>query len=293
MNLRDLHYVLRVAETGNFKRAADLCHVSQPTLSMQIKKMEEYLGIQLFERTHKSVMLTEAGKRIIAIAGPMIEGEAQIHALARAIRDPRAGTFRLGAIPTLASYVFPRFMPRLKTVFPAMQLLLIEEKTENLLTQLKTGKSDAALLALPIDEPSLESAPLLNDEFLLAVAPGHALARHKNIQLNSLLGHSLLLLDEGHCLRDQALSVCHAHGAEEDATFRATSLETLRVMVQSDANLMTLMPAIAATPAPALRYIPFTDPAPSRTIGLVWRKTSARGEVMREMAAIMRESKGI
>ncbi len=287
MNLRDLHYLVAIVENLNFKRAADICHTSQPTLSMQIKKLEEYLGVLLFERTNKSVVVTGAGRRIAEAARRIIENEQQILEIAQTARDPAEGEFKLGAIPTLASYVFPSYVPALSKNFPKMQLLLIEEKTSVLIGQLRTGRIDAALLVLPVDDAALGSEKLFDDPFLLAVGPGHPLAKKKTVRLADLSGKKLLLLDEGHCLRDQALEICHAHGAEEEQSFRATSLETLRLMVQAPhSDLMTLMPAVAIMPGDRLRYIPFAGAALSRLIGLVWRKTSARAEAIKEMARI-------
>ena len=159
MNLRDLHYVLAVADTGNFGRAAQFCHVSQPTLSMQIKKLEGELGLSLFERTNKSAMPTVAGLRIVEAARQVIAQEKHIRDIARMARDPHAGEFRLGAIPTLASYVFPSFVPASMKNFPKLQLLLVEEKTEVLLQRLKKGELDAALLALPVHDNALATLP--------------------------------------------------------------------------------------------------------------------------------------
>jgi LysR family hydrogen peroxide-inducible transcriptional activator len=261
-----------------------MCNVSQPTLSMQIKKLEDYLGVRLFERTNKSVMITDAGERIAEIARRITHDEQHIHDIARTVHDPRAGEFKLGAIPTLASYVFPYFLPAIAKAFPKLQLMLIEEKTERLVEQLKAGKIDAALLALPIEESSLDDAPLFEDNFLLAVGLDHPLAKRKTVRTADLSGQKLMLLDEGHCLRDQALAVCQTHGAKEERSFRATSLETLRLMVQSPhSDLITLMPTIAATENLGMRYIPFVGTTPSRTIGIVWRRTSVRAGMMDEL----------
>jgi LysR family hydrogen peroxide-inducible transcriptional activator len=293
MNLRDLHYVLAVAETRSFRRAAEQCNVSQPTLSMQIRKLEDYLGVRLFERTNKSVMTTEAGRRIAEIARRIVQDEALIVDYARASQDPSAGEFRLGAIPTLASYVFPHFVPALGRSFPKLQLMLAEEKTERLLERLQDGTLDAALLALPVDNASFDSAHLFDDPFLLAVGRDHPLATRKQVRVVDLAGQKLLLLDEGHCLRDQALDVCRTHGAREEKSFRATSLETLRLMVESpNSGLMTLMPQIAIRGGNAggLRYIPFAGEQPMRAIGIVWRKTSARAEMTMEMAKNLRSA---
>jgi LysR family transcriptional regulator, hydrogen peroxide-inducible genes activator len=285
MNLRDLHYVLAVANTLSFKAAADACHVSQPTLSMQIKKMEEFLGVQLFERTNKSVQITAAGNRIVDIARRIVQDEKHMGDLARALRDPEAGEFRLGAFPTLASYIFPVYVPALHKAFPKLQLLLIEEKTDILLEKLSTGKIDAALLALPVDDAKTTAKPLFDDPFLLAVGRDHPLAHKKSVHVADLTGHKLLLLEEGHCLREQALSICSAHGAGEEKSFRATSLETLRLMVQSPhSGFMTLMPSVAVSARDKLRVIPFAGQKYARRIGLVWRKADGRGEMMVKMA---------
>ncbi len=292
MNLRDLHYVLAVADIRNFNRAAEFCHVSQPTLSMQIKKLEGELGLSLFERTNKNVMPTPAGLRIIESARQIVAHEKQIREIARTAHDPRAGEFRLGAIPTLAGYVFPSYAPAVAKAFPRLQLLLLEEKTEILLERLKEGKIDAALLALPVQDNGLSSAFLFDDPFLLAVNARHELANRKTVTMKDLMNRPLLLLDEGHCLRDQALSICHAHGAREEKSFRATSIETLRLMVASHPDLMTLMPAVAANRHDLLRYIPFTGSKPSRQIGLVWRKTSAREVAIKEAASLFRKISG-
>ncbi len=293
MNLRDLHYLLAVADGLNFKRAAEACHVSQPTLSMQIKKMEDYLGVRLFERTNKSVMLTDAGRRIVEVARRIAQDEGHIHAIATMLRDPATGEFRLGAFPTLASYVFPVYVPAIVKAFPKLRLLLIEDKTHVLMEKLNAGKIDAALLALPVEDSAFEVVPLFEDPFFLAVGHDHPLAKRKSVRTDDLTGHKLLLLDEGHCLRDQALAVCRARGAEEEQSFRATSLETLRLMVQApQSGLMTLMPAIAASGADWLRYIPFAGKTPSRTIGLVWRKADARGDMIGVMVKALKAAQG-
>jgi LysR family hydrogen peroxide-inducible transcriptional activator len=288
MNLRDMHYILALAESCNFNRAAEHCHVSQPTLSTQIRKLEEYLGVALFERTNKHVMITEAGLRIAEVARRIVQDEANIRNIARLAHDPYAGVFRLGAMPTLASYVFPAFVPAIAKAFPKLDLLLVEEKTEILLEQLKIGKIDTALLALPIEDSALDAIEIFEDPFMLAVGTEHPFAQRKTVQPADLQGHKLLLLDDGHCLRDQALAVCQTHGADEEKGFRATSLETLRLMVCSPASqLMTLMPKIAVQNDRRLRYIPFTKPSPSRLIGLVSRRTSPRVKMITDLSRLL------
>ncbi len=279
MNLRDITYLVAVADLRSFIKAAEQCCISQPTISTQIKKMEESLGVQIFERTHKKVLPTELGEQIIASARRVLLEIDTIEQLARNAQDPLAGNFRLGAFPTLATYIFPRLVPLIKQELPKPRLILIEEKTDILLAQLKQGQLDAALLALPINDDYLEVRKLFEDEFFLAVANDAPLAAKKTITQADLFDQQLLLLDEGHCLRGQALQICRLNGAEEQQDVRATGLETLRQMVRAGTGI-TFMPKIAIhEPEDGIRYIPFEEPVPKRTIGMVWRKTSARNEL--------------
>jgi LysR family hydrogen peroxide-inducible transcriptional activator len=289
MNLRDLKYLVAVADLQNFSHAAERCFVSQPTLSTQIKKLEDELGVVVFERNNRSVRLTEAGELILVVARRILAEVDLIGDIAESARDPLAGTLRLGAFPTLASYVFPLAVRRIAEDLPRLKLLLIEEKTEALTGQLKNGQCDAALLALPVNDPALVSMKLFEDPFLLAVPEGHALAGWACIDPVDLADLKLLLLDEGHCLRDHALDVCYRHGGHEEPDFRATSLETLRMMVRAGTGI-TLMPRIAAREGePGVCYVPFTDPPPKRLIGLVWRKTTARGVLIERLCGLLLE----
>jgi LysR family hydrogen peroxide-inducible transcriptional activator len=274
MNLRDLQYLAAVADHRHFGKAAQACNTSQPTLSMQLKKLEETLGVQLFERTSKHVMVTPIGEDIAERAQRILREAEGIKEAAKTAQDPYAGEFRLGAFPTLAPYFLPQAVPAISKKLPKLKLLLVEEKTEALLEGIKAGTLDAALLALPIEEDGLETAALFDDQFLLAVPRYHALAKRKTIRQSDLADERLLLLEDGHCLRAQALEVCHMTGAGEQE-FRATSLETLRHMVAAGSGI-TLIPKMAMQKGDGIVYIPFAKPAPSRTIGLVWRKTSAR-----------------
>lgn len=289
MNLRDLQYLSAVAEHLHFGHAADACHVSQPTLSMQLKKLEEELGVQLFERTNKSVRLTAVGRDITQRAERILREADSIRIVASASTDPLAGEIRLGVFPTLAPYLLPSLMPLLGKHFPKLSTLLIEEKTPELVARLEGGEIDAALLAVPVESESFLHETLFDEPFLLALGKDHKLARKKRITLRELVGETMLLLEDGHCLREQALSVCHAIGAGEAKHFRATSLETLRHMV-AGGDSVTLMPALAAQGDTSLRYIPFAAPAPSRTIGLYWRKTSARSALFEKMAEAIRSA---
>ena len=283
MNLKDLKYFLAIAELEHFGHAAQQCNVSQPTLSGQIKKLEETLGVMLFERTNRRVMLTEAGHQIVIYAKRILREVDAIHEIADSTRDPLAGKFRLGAFPTLSTYIFPKIVPQVKTAMPNLRIILIEAKTTQLIEQLHNGAIDAALLALPIQDDYLVSQPLFDDEFFLAVPTSHELTKYKTVDQTKLKQHRLLLLEEGHCLRDQSLEICQLHNIGEEQDFKATGLETLRQMVKAGTGI-TFMPKIAiATKEDGIEYIPFTKPAPSRSIGLVWRKTTPRQQVISQL----------
>ena len=280
MNIRDLRYFVAVAELEHFGQAADRCCVSQPTLSGQIKKLEQELGVTLLERTNRRVMLTETGARIAQSARKVLREVDDIRDIARSSHDPLSGKFRLGAFPTLSTYIFPSLVESVRQGMPELRLILIEEKTATLMEKLRHGELDAALLALPVQDDFLETHKLFDDEFYLAVPSGHELTQHDQIDQTMLRNHRLLLLEEGHCLRDQALEVCQLNGISEEQDFKATGLETLRQMVRAGTGI-TFIPEIAKhADEPGIEYIPFESPAPLRQIGLVWRKTSTRSAVL-------------
>jgi LysR family hydrogen peroxide-inducible transcriptional activator len=286
MNLRDLQYLVAVADEQHYGKAAEQCHVSQPTLSMQLKKVEEYLGVQLFERTNKQVMITPVGEKIAERARQVLRDTQEIRDIAKTAQNPYAGDFRLGAFPTLAPYFLPQVVPLIAKKLPKLKLLLVEEKTEQLLDKLKAGHLDAALIALPVEGEGFDSASLFDDPFLLAVPLNHPLAKRKRVDLDDIRREPLLLLEDGHCLRNQALEVCSLIGASEYQDFRASSLETLRQMVAAGVGI-TLIPKLAMRKNDGIVYIPFTKPAVSRTIGLVWRKTSVRKSCIETMIGLM------
>lgn len=286
MNIRDMEYLVAVAELENFSRAAQRCYVSQPTLSAQIKKLEERIGTAIFERSNKQVMLTDAGQAVIQSARSILQHAEHIKEIGLMAQDPRAGRFRLGAFPTLSTYLFPGLVSKIREALPDLRLILAEEKTAVLIDKLKAGEIDAALLALPINEDSLVCRKLFEDKFRLAVPKDHPLAKRKQITMSDLADNRLLLLEEGHCLRDQAMEVCELSGIGEQ-DFRATGLETLRLMVKAGTGI-TLMPEIAIDPKDKdLKTIPFIDPAPSREIGLLWRKTTTRTIVIEEIIDLL------
>ncbi len=287
MNIRDLKYLVALKEHRHFGKAADACFVSQPALSMQIKKLEEFLGVQLLERTNKSVMFTVVGEIMIERARVILNEVDEMKDIARQAADPFGGELRLGIFPTLAPYLLPHITPKLSKKFPRLSILLLEEKTNVLLEKLHQGKIDAAILALPIAETNLVHAPLFTEEFMLAVPHTHLLAKRKSIKPEELVDQPLLLLEEGHCLREQALSFCFQVSAVENQRFRATSLETLRYMVASGVG-MTLMPKLACHANDGVAYIPFKTPKPSRSIGMVWRASTAKQQALKEIASVIR-----
>lgn len=292
MNLRDLGYLVALDEHRHFGRAAEASFVSQPTLSTQIKKLEKELGVTLIERAPRKVMLTEAG-RVVVERARIILGEVEtIRDYARRSGDPEAGTIRLGIFPTLGPYLLPHVIPQLHRRFPRLELLLVEERTDEVLEQLRNGRLDAGLLALPIADDRLHVEPLFTEPFVLATPPAHALARRSHLSLDDLDGQSVLLLEDGHCLRQQALDVCELAGASERVGFRATSLETLRQMVAADVGV-TLMPTLAIKPpvpqVAGLCLIPFDDPPPARRIAMVWRKSSASHGFLLKLADTFRD----
>jgi len=286
MNLRDLQYIVTVADTLNFNRAAEACHVSQPSLSKQIQKVEEEIGVAIFERTNRKVSLTPIGHQIVARARAALQEADAIRQIARAAGDPMAGNFRLGIIPTVAPYLLPRLLPALRRSLPRLTLALIEGHTESIVDQLKRGELDAVLLAVPLGDDELHEEPLYSEPFLFAAPETHPLASRKRISADDLGTEPLLLLEDGHCLRAQALQLCQRAGGQESSDFRATSLETLRQMVAAG-NGATLMPALAAEKNTVrLRYIPFKEPVPSRLIGLAWRKSSPRRRLLEKLAQV-------
>ncbi len=289
MNLRDLEYFVAVAELGHFGKAADRCFCTQPTLSGQLRKLEDELGSPLFERMPQGVRLTPLGAQCLVSAREALQASRRILDLGKASRDPNAGDLLLAAIPTIGPYLWPSLLPVARAAFPDMHLLLREEQTRVLLDSLRTGKVDAGVLALPLEVASFEILPLWDEPFLLAVGTDHPLASRSQATLEDLDGLSILLLEEGHCLREQALEVCRMHGAWERDGFRATSLETLRQLVRSGMGA-TLLPASAADPTTDLVLIPFVDP-PARSVGLVHRKGHPRSIIFPQLANAMRDGR--
>jgi len=284
----ELRYIVAVADTGHFGRAAERCHVSQPTLSTQVKKLEETLGVRLFERAARRVRLTAAGERIVARARVVLDEIRVIGDLARDQHEPLTGVLRLGVIPTLGPYLLPWLVPPLRRAFPRLRLALREAMTATLLDELMLHQLDAALVALPAAAPGLVAEPLFDEPFRVLAPPGHRLAKRARVREEDLRGERLLLLTEGHCLREQALALCGDGGAA-DSEFRATSLETLRHLVAAGMGC-TLLPVLALTSLGEGRVVarPFRAPSPSRRIGIVWRRSFPGETGIRALASFIR-----
>jgi LysR family transcriptional regulator, hydrogen peroxide-inducible genes activator len=294
MTLQELRYVVALADAGHFGRAAEACFVSQSTLSTQIKKLEDFLGIALFDRSLKTVTLTPAGQEIVDSARHIIEEANRICELSKQTKDPMARSIHLGVIPTLGPYYLPHALPMVHQNFPKLRLLLREEMTPHVLAHLTDGNLDAGLLALPLpaDDPAMETVALFNEPFLAAVPADHPLAAAKEIHIDELVHAGLFLLEEGHCLRNQALEACRLTELANEE-IRATSLETLRQMVGMGLGV-TLIPALAGMEScdfgtrVALR--PLASPGASRIIGLVWRKRSPIAPTMEVIAKFLKQT---
>jgi len=287
LKLKDLRYLVAVADTRHFGRAAERSFVSQPTLSAQLKKLEEYLGVQLIERAPKRVSLTVAGEEIVERARRILEAGEEIVELAKGHRDPLAGRLKLALLPTIGPYLLPNVAGKLRRQLPRLELMLYEYQTDVMLEKLHSGEIDVGILALPVPLDGLESHQLYREPFTVAMPANHRLAGRASIKVADLRDETLLLLEDGHCLRDQALEICSSIGVHEKQDFRATSLETLRQMVAAGVGI-TLLPELAGRGAyGAARGVtikPFARPVPTRTIGAVWRKSSARRTVILALA---------
>jgi LysR family hydrogen peroxide-inducible transcriptional activator len=290
MTLQELRYLVALADCGHFGQAAEACFVSQSTLSTGLKKLEDYLGVIVFDRTLKRVTPTPIGREIVESARRIVDEAARIREVASYAKDPMDRTLHLGVIPTLGPYYLPHVLTRVRVAHPKLRLLLREEMTPHMLEHLADGKLDAGLLALPIDDPGLEVAPLFVEPFLAAVPGGHALAKAKTVNIDELAAAGLMLLEEGHCLRDQALDACHLQGLKSEE-IRATSLETLRQMVAMGLGV-TLIPTLAGAGLNAtgeqVKLKPISKPGAARSIGLVWRRRSPMAPSIERLAETLR-----
>jgi LysR family hydrogen peroxide-inducible transcriptional activator len=295
MNLRDLRYFVALADTRHFGKAAERSFVSQPTLSAQIKKLENYLGVQLIERQPRRVTLTDMGAKILPVARRILQESDEIVSLARNEHDPLSGKLKVGLIPTIGPYLLPLVTRRLRKQLPHLKLMLYEYQTQPLLEKLRAGDIELAILALPVPLDGLEARELYSEDFSVAVPANHPFAKKSSVRVDDLNGETLLLLEDGHCLRDQALEVCNRIDVKEDDDYRATSLETLRQMVAAGLGI-TLLPELA-TRGPfgsghGLTVKSFAKPVPSRTVGAVWRKSSARSQAINAVCEVVQTTMG-
>src|SRR5580704_4858649 len=292
LKLKDLRYLVAVADERHFGRAAASCFVSQPTLSAQLKKLEQDLGVQLIERAPNNVTLTQAGEQIVARARRILEASEEMVTLARSQRDPLAGRLRVALLPTIGPYLLPQVTPAIRKALPRLELRLYEYQTGALLEKLHAGELDVGILALPVELGGLEARELYRESFVVALPEHHPLAARATLKVADLKSEPLLLLEEGHCLRDQALEVCSRFGIRDQQDFRATSLETLRQMVATGAGI-TLLPEFAGRgayrSARGVVLRPFAKPIPVRHIGAVWRKSTARLAAIEALCRLLSE----
>ncbi|MCX7898061.1 MAG: LysR substrate-binding domain-containing protein [Rhodocyclaceae bacterium] len=283
MTLTELKYIVALARERHFGRAAEKCFVSQPTLSVAVKKLEDELGVILFERGPTEVTVTPAGEPIVRQAERVLAEAARIKELAATAGDPLQGPLRLGAIYTIGPYLFPRLVPKIKVAAPKMPLMLSENFTSKLVDQLKSGELDVAVLALPLKEPGLVAQTVYEEAFRVLVPANHPWHARSQIEARELIAEPLLLLGRGNCFRDQVLDLCAQAGEGGPQVLEGSSLETIRLMVASGVGI-TVMPASAVDALPAqdalLRVIPFRDPTPTRRVALVWRATFPRHQAV-------------
>jgi LysR family hydrogen peroxide-inducible transcriptional activator len=290
--LRQLQYVIAVAEELSFRRAAARCGVSQPSLSTQLAQAEDALGIRLFERGQRGVLVTVAGRELVERAKRLVVDADELSRAAARVRDPLSGTLRIGVIPTISPYLLPAVTPTLRKRFPRLRIAWVEEKTDALVGKLAAGHIEAAIVAIEAEIGDVAHEIIAVDPFVLVTRPEHPLARKEApVTAAELAGEELLLLDDGHCFRTQALEVCGAARARE-GEFRATSLSTLVQMVAGGAGV-TLIPAIAVeseTKRARLAVRPLGGRRAHRTIAMIWRKQSALESTLHAMTAALRES---
>jgi len=292
MNLRDLEYLSAIGELKHFRKAAEKCFVSQPTLSGQIKKLEEEIGVQLLERTTRNVFLTPIGEEIVKIARRILADVDSIENMVSTFSDPMSGPLNIGLIPTIAPYLLPLIMQPLNKTYPKLEIVLHELQTEVILNKLSEGSLDAGILAVPLEMKGLEEIILYTEPFFVAANIRHPFAAKLCIKVEDLLDETVLLLEEGHCLRGQVMDVCSQTMTKERKDFQGTSLETIRHMVSTGIGI-TLIPQTAIdqknlTQKSSIKYIPFNKPAPARRVGLLFRKTSNRKVCFEKLSALIK-----
>ena len=289
ITLRQMEYVVAVADEQFFGRAADACHVSQPALSRQVKQVEEFLGTPLFERTRKGAMLTPAGREFVEGARTVLNRTQRLITRISSLGGELRGQLKLGVIPTIAPYLLPGVLGKLHDRHADLELTVIEDETSRLIDQLGRAQLDAALMATPVDTGNLEVMPLIADPFLVVFHADHPLSRTSSVPVKELTTHSLLLLEEGHCFRDHALEFCASAGKIDEADVRSASLSTLLGLVELGRGV-TVLPTLAIARElpgrPRLVARPLSGGQHQRTISLVWRSTSPRFEIFSELGQL-------
>jgi LysR family hydrogen peroxide-inducible transcriptional activator len=292
LTLRDLEYLIAVAKHRHFRKAAESCHVSQPALSVQIRKIEDFLGLQLFERSNRNVVITRAGERVARQARIVLEEAQKIAALVHRETEPLSGSLRLGAIATLGPYLMPHLLGALRKRFPKLELLIKEGLTDQLVGDLRTGGLDTVLAAPTFNTDGLKLRPLFYEPFLLAVPRGHPLESKEPLRTKDLNSRDMVLLEDGHCLRDQSIQICPSNRRRDFREFHATSLETLRHLVATGFGY-SLIPWLAVQPDDRLKnlisYRPFERKAAGRTIVLACRERFGRLNDIDALAGFIRE----
>jgi LysR family hydrogen peroxide-inducible transcriptional activator len=299
MTLTELRYLVALSEASHFRKAADACNVSQPTLSIAIKKLEDELGISLFERARHKVSPTPIGERIVAQARTILQEINNLVTLAEQGKDPLGSVLSVGAIFTVGPYLFPKLVPRIKQLAPDMPMYIEESYTADLRVKLSRGVLDAIFVALPFTEPEVVTRPLFDEPFVVLLREDHELAGASKIEPEELARHKVLLMGEGHCFRDQVLEACPGlqqsiaeHNSRDHAIVEGSSLETLKHMVASGMGI-TVLPESAASTAlysnGELVVRPFSDPVPFRTIALAWRVSYPRHQAIDILAQALKD----
>ncbi|MBM6550587.1 hydrogen peroxide-inducible genes activator [Marinomonas ostreistagni] len=293
MTLTELKYIVMLAEEQHFGRAADRCHVSQPTLSVAVKKLEDELGAAIFERSKSSVYITPLGEQIIKQSRRVLEQANMIKELASSGKNQLRGPLKVGAIYTIAPYLFPSMIPELKRLAEGMPLLIEEDLTENLRPKLRNGELDAIIVALPFREPDVVTQPIYEEEFVVLMPKDHPWTELSHISTDQLTTDNLLLLGKGHCFSDQVMEACPMVGENElnegHTIVNGSSLETIRYMVSSGLGV-TVLPksAVAHLDENILAVRPFTEPAPKRTVALAWRASFPRPQAIDSLSLSIR-----
>ncbi len=291
--LQQFRYLVAIAETLHFRRAAENVHVTQPTLSTQLRELEEKLGVQLVERSRAGVALTAIGAEVAARARVVLRDVADIAALARSAADPLAGTVRVGVVGSLGSYFLPLVIPSLHAQYPKLKFYVREGTAADLLSRLREGSLDVLFFPTPLDESSLHITPLFHEPLLIVLPADHPLSATPVVDRTALRGETVMTLEPGHRLHDTVADLCTETGAQLSLDYEGTSLDTLRQMVAMGLGL-SVLPALyvrsEVTREALVTARPLSDPAPGRDIGMVWRKAAAQGNAYGELAAAIRDT---